>query len=359
MADRYRAQGTKVILGGLHVTVMPEEAATHADAIVLGEGELVWEGLVQDLQYKRLRTVYDARGRTFDLAQAPLPRFQLLDPAQYNRLTVQTQRGCPFDCEFCASSIRLSPKASPSFRVKPVAKVLEEIHAIKEIWPKPFIEFADDNTFAHKAHGKQLLRALVPEELRWFTETDISVAKDPELLDLMQESGCAQVLIGFESPSRAALTQLETKGDWKAHQRDHYLEAIDRIQSRGISINGCFVLGLDGTGVESFDEVLAFVRESGLEEVQITILTPFPGTPLYSRLLRTGRILEENAWERCTLFDINFVPDRMSVEELSTNFRRLMVALYDEEATQERKRRFRSILKKASRGSDQNDGGGL
>ncbi|HEU5162570.1 MAG TPA: radical SAM protein [Thermoanaerobaculia bacterium] len=347
LADRYRAAGTKVILGGLHVTALPHEAAAHADAIVLGEGEPLWPRVAGDLRDGRLQAVYDARGGRFDLARAPMPRFELLDIDKYNRLTVQTQRGCPYDCEFCAASIRLAP----GFRAKPVEKVIDEIRHLKATWRTPFIEFADDNTFADKRHGRALLRALAPEKVRWFTETDVSVADDEELLALMRDSGCAQVLIGFEAPSSAALQGLERKANWKARQFDRYREAIDRIQSFGITVNGCFILGLDGTGPDSFDAVFRFVRESGLYEVQITVQTAFPGTPLYARLEKEGRILRKDAWELCTLFDVNFQPAQMSVQELERGLRDLARRLYDEEATNERKSRFRERLRALYHGS--------
>jgi radical SAM superfamily enzyme YgiQ (UPF0313 family) len=345
LADRYRAAGTKVILGGLHVTAVPHEAAQHADAVVLGEGEPVWARVVEDLEADSLATLYDARPFRFDLADSPMPRFELLDPEKYNRLTVQTQRGCPFDCEFCAASIRIAP----GFKIKPVPRVIEEIHCIKSIWRQPFIEFADDNTFANKSHGRELLRALAKENVRWFTETDVSIASDTELLSLMRDSGCAQVLIGFEAPSRAPLEQIEQKSNWKARQFDCYREAIDRIQSFGITVNGCFILGLDGAEPQSFNEVLEFVRDSGLFEVQITVQTAFPGTPLYDRLRREKRILRDGAWELCTLFDVNFVPSAMSVAELEKGLRDLARDLYDADVTRERQRRFlerRSAIRK-------------
>jgi radical SAM superfamily enzyme YgiQ (UPF0313 family) len=342
LADRFRARKTIVLLGGLHVTAQPNEAAAHADSIVIGEGEPVWPQLVDDLKNQRLRSSYDSRETPFDFSDAPMPRYELLDPARYNRLTVQTQRGCPFNCEFCAASIRLNPL----YRVKPVHKVISEIRYIKELWPNPFIEFADDNTFANKKHAKDLLRALVPESVRWFTETDISVARDDELLALMQDSGCSQVLIGFESASLSGLIGLEGKSDWKAKQFDFYYSAIEKIQSYGISVNGCFILGLDGTGPESFQNVRDFVRESGLHDVQITIQTPFPGTPLYDRLRNAGRLLKENAWELCTLFDVNFVPDRMTTAELQENFLWLAKELYSEDATRERKNKFYDQLRR-------------
>jgi radical SAM superfamily enzyme YgiQ (UPF0313 family) len=201
LAGRYRTAGSRVILGGLHVTARPQEALRHADCVVVGEGEPVWPQLISDLKRGRLQSVYDARSAPFDLSASPMPRYDLLDPERYNRLTVQTQRGCPFNCEFCASSIRLNPV----FRTKPVARVIDEIRQIKGIWPKAFIEFADDNTFVNRKHSKALLRAVAKEGIRWFTESDISVAGDGELLQLMRESGCAQVLIGLESPSPAGL----------------------------------------------------------------------------------------------------------------------------------------------------------
>jgi radical SAM superfamily enzyme YgiQ (UPF0313 family) len=332
LADRFRSAGVRVILGGLHVTARPDEALQHADSIIIGEGEPSWPQLVADLKRGQLQDRYDSRAIPFDLADAPMPRYDLLDQENYNRLTVQTQRGCPFDCEFCASSIRLAPL----FRVKPVEKVIAEIRSIKEIWPKPFIEFADDNTFANKKHAKQLVRALIPEDIRWFTESDISFAHDNELLALMRDSGCAQVLIGLENTTPEGLNGVEQKSNWKAKQLDYYFEAIQKIQSYGISVNGCFVLGLDGTGPDSFRQVLDFVQQSGLYEVQVTIQTAFPGTPLYDRLQKSGRLLNETAWELCTLFDVNFRPDGMTVEELENNFLSLVKQLYSAEATRAR-----------------------
>ena len=340
ISAEFRKRGVPVVLGGVHPSLYPKEAMQHADAIVIGEGEPLWPQLLQDFQHGKLSRVYDARSIEYDLADAPMPRFDLLEPNNYNRLTVQTQRGCPYRCDFCASSIRLSP----TYKIKPVEKILAEIRHIKEIWPDPFIEFADDNSFVNRVHAKKLLTALKDEHIRWFIEADISIADDPELLDLMRDSGCAQVLIGLESPNIVGLDRIEQKTNWKAKRLDGYKAAIERIQSRGITVNGCFVLGLDNTGTESFDEVFQFVETSGLYDVQITIMTPFPGTPLYDRLLDNGRILEQEAWELCTLFDVNFKPDKMNRAELENGFRELVEKLYSEEETQNRRRRFRHQL---------------
>ena len=338
LADRYRKLGVPVLLGGLHVTAMPEEASAHADAIVLGEGETVWPRVMRDLLdgCGALKAVYDARGESFDFSESPMPRFDLLDPERYNRLTIQTQRGCPFRCEFCASSLNISPR----YKVKSVERIIAEIHAIKSVWKKPFIEFADDNTFVNKPWGKQLMAAMENEGVRWFTETDISVADDADLLAMMRDAGCAQILIGLESPTYSGMDGLEQRGNWKARQVERYKEAISRIQDHGITVNGCFILGLDGTTTQSFDDIWRFVQDSGLYEVQITVMTPFPGTPLYERLKREGRLLKEAAWETCSLFDVNFQPSGMSVAELEKGLRDLGGLIYSEEFTKKRRTAF-------------------
>ena len=347
LADRYRALGTKVILGGLHVSAVPDEARIHADAVVIGEGEPVWPAIIADLLAPggTLRATYDARAHYFDLAEAPMPRFDLLDIEKYNRLTIQTQRGCPLRCEFCAASIRISP----TYKVKPVERVVAEIKAIKSLWKRPFIEFADDNTFVNKTHSKRLMRALAEEDVRWFTETDLSVADDRELLQMMKDAGCAEVLIGFESTTFSGLDGLEQRSNWKAKRVDHYLDAIRTIQDFGIRVNACFILGLDGTGLESFDQIWAFVQESKPYDVQITVQTAFPGTPLYTRLKNEGRILCEEAWQLCTLFDVNFKPANMSPAELEAGLRGLASRIYSEEFTEERRLHFRQNYRMKNR----------
>jgi radical SAM superfamily enzyme YgiQ (UPF0313 family) len=190
-----------------------------------------------------------------------------------------------------------------------------------------------------------LLRALAKERVRWFTETDIRVAEDPELLALMRDAGCQQVLIGLESPHRAGLSGIEMKSDWKLRQQDRYKASISEIQSYGITVNGCFILGLDGGSPHVFDDVLEFVRESGLYEVQVTFMTAFPGTPLYQRLKSESRIPRDWAWELCTLFDINFLPKKMSVAQLQAGFLSLVKQLYSATETRARRVNFRRNLK--------------
>ena len=364
VADAYRAAGIPVVFGGLHASVLPEEAAQHADAVVVGEGETSWPQVVRDFQQhgrRGLQPYYrEAAPGHFDLAASPLPRFELLqnvgapgpapDPVRsgslhrlnvYNRITIQTSRGCPWDCDFCAASKLYGPR----YRLKPVERVLHEVDIVSGLWLRPFIEFADDNTFVNKSWSKRLLRGLAERDIRYFTETDVSVVDDPELLELLYSSGCRQVLIGFETPRQAGLVGMD-RVNWKAAQHRRYTDVIDQLQGRGVSVCGCFIVGLDTDTPGIFDEIREFVERTKLLEVQVTILTPFPGTRLYQRLAQEGRLLYPGSWERCTLFDVNFRPRGMTVEQLEDGVIELWRNLWNADAFAERKRHYRRLLRK-------------
>jgi len=271
-----------------------------------------------------------------DVAHLPIPRYDLLGNRPYNRFTVQTSRGCPWRCDFCASSVMLSQR----YRKRPVEHVVRDIRAIQALRKHPFIEFADDNTFVDKEWGKELCRQLIPLNIKWFTETDISVARDPELLDLMRRAGCRQVLVGLESPSAAPLKGVEMHADIKAKWVHRYADHIAAIQSHGVTVNGCFILGLDGHTPDIFQQVLDFSLEHHLYDVQITVLTPFPGTPLYQRLAQEGRLLHPNRWDLCTLFDVNYIPKNMTPQQLKQGMYWLSERLYSAETTEQRRRPF-------------------
>ena len=340
LADRLRARGTKVILGGPHVTALPQEALEHADAVVLGEAEPLWPRVVEDLGLGRLDRIYRAAaGPLYDLRQAPVPRFRLLDPENYNRIPIQTSRGCPHCCEFCAGS-RLY---GPGYRQKTVEQVLGEIRAVGEIWERPFLEFADDNLFVDRRWGRELLERLRPLGVRWFAETDISIADDPELVQALRPSGCYQLLIGLESLSRENLAAIESSG-WKAARLEHYVRAVRTIQDAGVTVNTCFIVGLDHDTPAVFDDIRQFVRQAEPLEIQVTVLTPFPRTPLFQRLRREGRLDEPPFWHKCTLFDVNYRPAGMSREELRRGLYELFRNLYNEDAFARRQRQWMDLI---------------
>lgn len=337
VADRYRELGVPTVLGGLHVTALPDEALQHGDAVVVGEGETVWLEVLRDVEAGELKRRYSSFDRPeLEMIHAPMPAFELLDISKYNRLTVQASRGCPMRCEFCASSTLLTRR----YKQKPIPQVLAEIDRICELWPRPFIEFADDNAFVNRRYWKELLPQLKQRHVKWFAETDLSVHEDEELLRMMRDSGCAEVLIGFESPILSGLEGLEMKNNWKRKHWPQYIDVVERIQSNGIRVNGCFVLGLDGHGPDIFDAVFDFAEQAELFDVQITYQTPFPGTPLYERLERENRILYPNAWERCTLFDVNYHPTPLTVSELEQGFHELADRLYSDDFTSWRRNQF-------------------
>lgn len=341
LADRYRALKIPVIIGGPHVSCLPEEAAEHCDAVAIGEGEAIWPEIINDLKLGKLKQSYGSIFSSYDMKNAPMPAFELLEPAKYNRLTVQTSRGCPHHCEFCAASLLLSKK----YKQKPKEKVLAEIDNIKTIWRRPFVEFADDNSLVDVRYWLELLPDLKKRRVRWFAETDISIADDDVLLRLMSESGCAQVLIGLESPVLTGMDGIELKSNWKWKQWGRYKKAIRKIQEHGIRVIGCFIVGLDGHDASTIGRLFDFIDELDLFDVQITIQTAFPGTPLYARLKSEGRLHEENNWRKCTLFDVNFEPTNMTMEELTAGFKSLAEQLYTEELTTRRHRRFKDMVR--------------
>ncbi len=349
IADRLRAAGVKVAMGGLHVSSLPREALQHADYVLIGEGENVWPEIVAAAERSAPPRIFDAANYPpVDVAELPIPRYDLLEGREYNRFTVQTSRGCPYRCEFCASTVMFGRP----YRKRPVEHVVRDIRAVLELRPGAFIEFADDNTFVDKEWSKELVRAITPLGIKWFTETDVSVADDDELLELLSHSGCRQLLIGLEAPNSRGLSGLEAKSDFKARRSPGIAQAIAKIQSYGITVNGCFVLGLDGQTTDVFAEVLEFAERTKLFEVQVTLQTAFPGTPLFERLAGEKRILDPGRWDLCTLFDVNLQPTDMTPEELRQGIIWISDRLYSAEAMKRRRQPFfEAVRKRHSAGS--------
>ena len=342
LSKKFRKLGFTTVIGGLHVSALPEEGIKYADCVIQGEGEIIWEILLHDFENGKLKNLYSSienKNFTFHFNASKVPKYELLDIAKYNRLTIQTTRGCPLNCSFCAASRTIS-----SYKKKPIEQIERELNKIFEVWNRPFIELADDNTFVDKAWSKELLKLFCKYKMKWFTETDISIAYDDELLELLAKSNCAQVLIGLETSEAKGLIGID-KGNWKFKQFDNYFKAIEKIQSYGISVNGCFILGFDTDTPETFNKTELFIKESNLSEVQITLLTPFPNTNLYNQLKQENRLLSENYWDKCTLFDVNFIPKNFTVAELENNFQELMRKVYSEAAVKERKSKVKETMR--------------
>jgi radical SAM superfamily enzyme YgiQ (UPF0313 family) len=278
LADGFRARGVRVVLGGWHVTFRPDEAAAHADAVVVGEADDVWTELLADAERGALRPRYTSRNDT-DLAGYPAVRRELLDGRQYfTQNLVQATRGCPYHCSFCSVST-----INPKYRRRPVDDVVAEIRRLDG----RTLFFIDDNLFVHREYTRALFRALVALGRRWVGEASIDLADDPELLDLAVASGMRGLLVGFESIEPGSLREMNKH---RTNRAERYAQQVRALQSRGVGVLAMFTFGFDGDGPDVFDRTLAFCEEADVFGASFGILTPFPGTPSFERLDAAGRI---------------------------------------------------------------------
>jgi len=306
LADRLRARAIPVVLGGPHVTVCPDEARAHADAVVVGEAESVWPALLRDAAAGRLQPVY--RGPILPLTQTPAPDWSAIRARDYcTRVAIATTRGCLRRCDFCYESCR--PK--PSFRHRTLDQVLAEIDAR----PFPVIAFLDNDLMANRRTARELLQALIPRRRLWLGMSSIEVADDEGLLDLMAESGCRTLFIGFESVVPESLAEVHKR----CNRVETYLRNIRRIHDRGIMINGSFVFGFDHDDPSVFQRTVRFGIQARLETGTFTILTPYPGTTLHQRLSAEGRLLDHD-WAHYDTTRVVFRPSRMSPAELEVGY---------------------------------------
>ncbi|OPY05876.1 MAG: Radical SAM superfamily protein [Syntrophaceae bacterium PtaB.Bin038] len=316
IADGFRGRGIPVVLGGMHVYFLQDEALAHADAIVIGEGEYAWNELLDDFLAGRLKRSYRAE-KLHDLRGLPRPRLDLLKPGAYSfPNVVETSRGCPNRCNYCAVTEFWGTK----FRFRPVEEVIDEIRAL----PAGNLLFIDDNMFGHSSRSKELFRALIPLKRRWVGQGDLKLARDPELLDLAARSGCKWLFMGFETTSEENLRALGKARLNRAHEYERSIAAIHRA---GIKILGSFMFGLDNDGPDVFARTLDFCIENRLECANFYILTPLPGTKLFDDLREQGRI-EHFDWSRYDANHVVIKPAGMSRKELTEGYIRTYRAFY-------------------------------
>jgi len=308
IADEFRRRGVPVVIGGVHASALPEEALGHAEAVVVGEVEHVWEKLLADLTSGSLGGVY--RSDTLcNMKNMVIPRRDLFRREMYvtGFNTLQATRGCPFDCDYCA----VTGVFGREFRMRPVPEVIEEVRGFDHT---DFF-FVDDNICGNPSYAKELFRALVPLKRSWGSQTSITFARDDELLRLYAKSGGKYAFIGFESISPETLAGINKK--W--NKADTYGEAIKKIHDAGINILGSFIFGLDEDDMTVFGRTLDFIMEHRIDAAQFHILTPFPGTRLYNKMKRDGRIIETD-WAKYHTAEVVFQPKKMTVEELQRGY---------------------------------------
>jgi radical SAM superfamily enzyme YgiQ (UPF0313 family) len=303
LAQSLRQRGITVVLGGPHVTLVPEDAAPHADAIVIGYAEDTWPELLRDFVSGNLKQRY-LQSAELSLADRPRPRRDLINRSRYARTHVfEATRGCVHRCDFCVVPFAWGRKPFQ----KPVAEVVDEIRATGA---KRAI-FVDLNLIADKDYAAELFEAMIPLRIQWGGLATSLLARDEDLLDLCARSGCIGLLVGFESISELALKDIH-KG---FNSPKLYAEWIRRFHDHGIAINGTFVFGLDDDTGEVFERTVQFVIDTGIDLPRFAILTPFPGTALYERLDKEGRVLTRD-WELYDGQHVVFQPAQMSVGEL-------------------------------------------
>ena len=331
LSAQIREHRVATLIGGLHATASPENCTPCFDSVAVGDGEALFPRMLNDWKEGDLKSVYRPRD-WFDLDHSPIPRWELWADRSIPRFTLQTMRGCPWACSFCAASRLLGPP-----RTKPINRIQAELAEITSRSSRPWIELADDNTFANDRDSGPMLDALAGAGARWFTESDWRIAGRVGLLKQIAASGCRQILIGFESSvfryrGMAAKTAAVEK----------MTEAAIAIQEAGIVVNACFIVGADGETEASIDRLAEFLETAPFGEIQLTLQTPFPGTSLYRSLMTSGRMLPGD-FSRHTLFDVVYHPNPLSANQLSSAFRRLVAHVYRDTAQKRRDRIVKSV----------------
>jgi len=338
IADAYRKRGVTVVIGGIHPTALPEEALQHADAVVVGEAEPVWEKLLNDFRKNSLKKIYKAE-RLCNLKKLPPARFDLLNPKIYTLNTVLTftTRGCPYHCEYCSISIAHGPK----YRKRPIDEVVEEIIFLKEKYLSgkdvgvDFI-FADDNIWGDVQYFKDLFRELIPLKITWVAQASVDPCSDDELIELAIESGCKSLQIGFETIDPGNLREIN-----KCHNKPFlYREVINKIHCAGLPIIGGFMVGFYNDTLDTFREIEKFIDENRIELPSLAIPSPFPGTKLHERLEREKKIFSKD-WSRYDFTDLVFEPYNMSRQELKKTYVDVHRRMFSEECIERRMEQFK------------------
>jgi len=312
IAKIYRDRGITTVIGGIHASMLPEEALQFVDTVVTGEAESIWEEVLRDFENGSLKRQY--HGELLPMADAPLPRRDLFHPS-YVYANIQTSRGCPMNCDFCSVHTFNGNK----YRQRPVEDVLDELETI----PQDLVYFVDDNIIGYSKNSTEraisLFKGMIDRGIKkdWYCQASLNVADNEEVLKYMAESGCRMILIGIESEKQEQLQEVNKKLNLKMGI-EKYQEIFDRIHKHGISVLGALIYGLDSDTREDLFNRTKFAIESGMDAMQATIVTPLPGTGLYERMKASGRLLYTDYpedWKYYHFLEVVHRPGKMTPEE--------------------------------------------
>jgi radical SAM superfamily enzyme YgiQ (UPF0313 family) len=309
IAQAFRAKGVKVIIGGIHASNLPDEAARYADSVVVGEADEIWQQIVHDADRGELRAVYRQSDYTRMDQVARADRSLYPKKGYFFENMIQTTRGCPYSCEFCT----VTAFFGGTYRSRPVDSVMREVEDLTRA--PGYVFFVDDNLIARPSHIRSLLQRLKGHRLRWVCQAPVTIAQDESMLQGFKDAGCHGIFIGFESLNSA---NLDVMG--KRHNRvELYEDAIRRIHDQGIGVHGSFVFGYDYDTAAVFEQFLEFANRTALDGAFLPVLTPFPGTRIHQRLKSEGRIVTED-WRKYDMATVVYRPKGMSLEELQEGF---------------------------------------
>ncbi len=308
IARRFRSRGVFIVMGGPHVTLLPEEASQFADVIFIGEAEGLWEDFLKSFESGSYLRVYQQTSVP-SLRNIPTARKDLFHRRDYTNGVLFTTRGCPNHCDFCVIAVMYRHK----LRKRPVAEIAAEYASFRG----KVIIFWDDNIAGDVKYAKELFRAIAPFQKWWSSQASIHAGRDDEFLEAAAASGCKQLFLGLESISQLSMTETN-KG---FNRVEEYFQIVERIHSHGIAVQAGIIFGFDHDTPAIFKDTLDFLEEAGIQNATFNILTPFPGTPLFRKMETEGRILTRDWRKYNSRADVVYQPKQMSVKELLSGFR--------------------------------------
>jgi radical SAM superfamily enzyme YgiQ (UPF0313 family) len=314
IAAVYRGKGIKTVIGGIHASMLPDEARQYVDVVVIGEAEGVWENVIADFENETLKEIYTAG--LVDLKGLPMARHDLFHPA-YWFAVIQTTRGCPMNCNFCSVTAFNGQK----YRMRPVEEILDEIASVQN---KSMLFFVDDNIIGYgkesQEHALAIFRGMVERGItkQWFSQASVNFADSDEIMQAASESGCRLILLGIEAEKTEQLK--ESNKTLNVRRLNSYSDIFKKIHRHHISILGTFMFGMDSDTPVSLKQRVKYILRSGVDAYMCTILTPLPGTALFNKLKKENRLLEMDypaAWNKYEFSNTVFRPLKMEVEELN------------------------------------------